>query len=66
VEPALGHVNQFLEDRPDALQAELDALWARVETLAATPFDPAPTTSSTCSTPAPMPAELALRAAQSA
>jgi alkylation response protein AidB-like acyl-CoA dehydrogenase len=25
VEPALGHVNQFLEDRPDELQAELDA-----------------------------------------
>ena len=39
VEPALGHVNCFLEDRPDGLQAELDALWARVETLAATPFD---------------------------
>src|SRR3989344_4421236 len=30
VEAQLGHVNQFLEDRPDALQAELDALTARV------------------------------------
>ena len=31
VEPALGHVNQYLEDRPDELQAELDALWERIE-----------------------------------
>ncbi len=38
VEPALGHVNQFLEDRPDELQAELDALWERIETLSLTPF----------------------------
>lgn len=39
VEPQLGHVNQFLEDRPDALQAELDSLTARVIKLAETPFD---------------------------
>nr|WP_100411902.1 acyl-CoA dehydrogenase family protein [Acidovorax sp. 69] len=39
VEAQLGHVNQFLEDRPDALQAELDALTARVMQLAQTPFD---------------------------
>jgi alkylation response protein AidB-like acyl-CoA dehydrogenase len=39
VEAQLGHVNQFLEDRPDALQAELDALTARVMHLAETPFD---------------------------
>jgi hypothetical protein len=39
VEPQLGHVNQYLEDRPDAVQAELDALVARVQTLALTPFD---------------------------
>lgn len=39
VEAQLGHVNQFLEDRPDALQAELDALTARVMQLAETPFD---------------------------
>lgn len=32
--PNQGHVNQFLEDRPDALQAELDALTARVMQLA--------------------------------
>ena len=38
VEAALGHVNQYLEDRPDALQAELDALWERIDSLALTPF----------------------------
>ena len=40
VEAALGHVNQYLEDRPDEVQAELDALWERIETLALTPFAP--------------------------
>ncbi len=39
VEAQLGHVNQFLEDRPDTLQAELDALTTRVMALATTPFD---------------------------
>jgi len=39
VEAQLGHVNQFLEDRPDALQAELDALAGRVQVMAQTPFD---------------------------
>ena len=39
VEPQLGHVNQYLEDRPDALQAELDLLSARVMQLARTPYD---------------------------
>lgn len=39
VEPQLGHVNQFLEDRPDTLQIELDELTRRVMTLAETPFD---------------------------
>lgn len=39
VEPQLGHVNQYLEDRPDAVQAELDALVARVQKMAQTPFD---------------------------
>jgi len=38
VEPALGHVNRFLDERPDALQAELDALTARVMALARDPF----------------------------
>lgn len=39
VEPALGHVNQHLDERPDALQAELDDLRERALTLASTPFE---------------------------
>ena len=39
VESQLGHVNQYLEDRPNAVQAELDALVARVKKMAQTPFD---------------------------
>jgi alkylation response protein AidB-like acyl-CoA dehydrogenase len=39
VEARLGHVNQFLDERPDALQAELDALNGRIRDLAKTPFD---------------------------
>lgn len=39
VEAQLGHVNQFLEDRPDTLQSELDTLTTRVMALATTPFD---------------------------
>lgn len=38
VERQLGHVNEFLDDRPDELQAELDALTARTLRLAQTPF----------------------------
>ncbi|WP_395056837.1 acyl-CoA dehydrogenase family protein [Polaromonas sp.] len=38
VERQLGHVNEFLEDRPDALQDELDVLTTRIMTLAQTPF----------------------------
>lgn len=38
VEQQLGHVNEFLEDRPDELQAELDELTARIMGLALTPF----------------------------
>lgn len=39
VEDQLGHVNQYLDDRPDQLQAELDDLLARVGDLAQTPYD---------------------------
>ncbi|BDL38418.1 MULTISPECIES: acyl-CoA dehydrogenase family protein [Methylorubrum] len=39
VEETLGHVNQFLDDRPDAIAAELTELRARVMRLAETPFD---------------------------
>ncbi len=38
VERQLGHVNEFLDDRPDTLQDELDALTARIMALAQTPF----------------------------
>lgn len=38
VERQLGHVNEFLDDRPDDLQAELDDLTARIMALAQTPF----------------------------
>lgn len=38
VERQLGHVNEHLDDRPDELQAELDALTARTMGLARTPF----------------------------
>ena len=38
VERPLGHVNEFLEDRPDDLQTELDALTERTMKLAETPY----------------------------
>lgn len=38
VERQLGHVNEFLDDRPDDLQTELDDLTARIMALAKTPF----------------------------
>jgi alkylation response protein AidB-like acyl-CoA dehydrogenase len=38
VERQLGHVNEFLDDRPDDLQNELDDLNARIMALAKTPF----------------------------
>ena len=38
VERQLGHVNEFLEDRPDELQRELDDLSARTMALARTPY----------------------------
>ena len=38
VERQLGHVNEFLDDRPDDLQSELDALTERTMALARTPF----------------------------
>ena len=39
VEPVLGHVNQYLHNRPDELQAEFDELATRASVLAKTPFD---------------------------
>ena len=39
VEETLGHVNQFLHDRPDDIGAEYDELRRRILRLAETPFD---------------------------
>jgi alkylation response protein AidB-like acyl-CoA dehydrogenase len=39
VESPLGHINQYLHDRPDTLQAEFDELLARTMVLAESPFD---------------------------
>lgn len=39
VEPLLGHVNKFLDDRPDQLKFELDELTQRIFKLAQTPYD---------------------------
>lgn len=39
VEQTLGHVNQFLDDRPDQLQDELDDLTSRIMHLAKTPYE---------------------------
>lgn len=66
VESQLGHVNQFLEDRPDTLQAELDALTRRVMTLADTPFEPSAEFFIDVLDARAHGAELCLRAAQSA
>jgi len=66
VEPQLGHVNQFLEDRPDTLQAELDELTARVMRLADTPFDTSTEFFIDVLDARAHGAELCLRAAQSA
>jgi alkylation response protein AidB-like acyl-CoA dehydrogenase len=66
VEAQLGHVNQFLEDRPDTLQAELDGLVARVQQLCATPFDTSREFFIDVLDARAHGAELCLRAAQSA
>jgi alkylation response protein AidB-like acyl-CoA dehydrogenase len=66
VEPQLGHVNQFLDDRPDTLQAELDELTSRVMALAETPFDPSTEFFINVLDARAHGAELSLRAAQSA
>ena len=66
VEAQLGHVNQFLEDRPHALQAELDALTERVRVLALTPFETSTDFFIDVLDARAHGAELCLRAAQSA
>ncbi len=39
VESRLGHVNRFLDDRPEQLAAQADELTQRILRLAASPFD---------------------------
>lgn len=66
VEPVLGHVNQFLGDRPNELCAELDELSARVMALAQTPYDGSRDYLLDVLDARVQGAEFALRAAQSA
>jgi alkylation response protein AidB-like acyl-CoA dehydrogenase len=66
VEPQLGHVNAFLEDRPDELQDELDALTARIALLAQDPFNTEREHFINVLDVRAHASELALRAAQSA
>jgi alkylation response protein AidB-like acyl-CoA dehydrogenase len=66
VEAQLGHVNEFLDDRPNNLQAELDALSERVMQLAHTPFDASNDFFIDVLDARAQGAELCLRAAQSA
>lgn len=66
VEETLGHVNQFLDDRPDQIAAELAELRARVMQLAETPYDGATDYLIDVLDVRAQTAELALRASQSA
>ena len=66
VERQLGHVNEFLDDRPDDLQAELDDLIARIMQLAKTPFGTDKAFLIDVLDARAHASELALRAAQSA
>ena len=66
VERQLGHVNEHLDDRPDDLQAELDALTARTLALARTPFGTTTPFLIDVLDVRAHASELALRAAQSA
>ncbi|AVA35856.1 acyl-CoA dehydrogenase family protein [Cupriavidus metallidurans] len=66
VEPLLGHVNQFLQDRPDELQAEYEELEARVARLALTPYDGSKDYLLDVLDARTQGSELALRASQSA
>lgn len=66
VEQQLGHVNQFLEDRPADLQAELDALTDRTMALARTPYETGKSFLLDVLDVRAHASELSLRAAQSA
>ena len=66
VEPVLGHVNQFLHDRPDVLQAEFAELNSRVAELVRTPYETDKDFMLDVLDARVQGAELALRATQSA
>ena len=66
VERQLGHVNEFLDDRPDDLQTELDDRTARIMQLAKTPFGTDKAFLIDVLDARAHASELALRAAQSA
>ncbi|HVE22308.1 MAG TPA: acyl-CoA dehydrogenase family protein [Acidocella sp.] len=66
VEPMLGHVNQFLSERPDELRGELDELSGRIMALAQTPYDGSRDYLLDVLDARVQGAEFALRAAQSA
>jgi hypothetical protein len=66
VEPMLGHVNAYLEDRPDEIEAELEDLRAVLAPLLAAPRDDAPELYRDVLEARLMASELALRAAHSA
>ncbi len=66
VEPVLGHVNQFLQDRPEVLQAEYDELNSRIATLVKSPYETDRDFMLDVLDARAQGAELALRATQSA
>lgn len=66
VEPVLGHVNQYLHDRPDQLQAEFEELGGRIMKLAQSPYDGSKDYLLDVLDARTQGAELALRATQSA
>ncbi|KQO45459.1 acyl-CoA dehydrogenase [Methylobacterium sp. Leaf86] len=66
VEETLGHVNQFLDDRPGQIAAELAELRARILTLAESPYDGSNDYLIDVLDARAQTSELALRASQSA
>ena len=66
VEDQLGHVNGYLEDRPNTLQEELDEWLVRIKALAQTPYNDSNAFFVQVLDARAHGAELSLRAAQSA
>lgn len=66
VETSLGHVNQFLHNRPDELQAEFNELNQRVQRLALTPYESSKDFLLNVLDARAQSAELSLKASQSA